>query len=707
MKRKLSKNAARALSCLIAAFAVTLACGLQVLAQTAGGTAIQNQASATYSDGSGNSFNTVSNTVTVTVANVSGLAITPDAGTRPTVVAGQTTAIFNFTVTNTGNFADQVRFLASGASAVVTSGPAVITAMAIDLNGNGQIDATDTDIKNNSADVLSASIAQNASITVLVRVTVNAAAVNGDIIKVTLGDAPQNGAGDTTYDNVAIPTGAPASAREVRTVATTSVNGLREARGDVSATVDNDAQLLLTLTAPAGPVALGSDISYSLTANNSGARDAAAQTLTNAPAGSNTGVFIIAPVPAGTQFKALGAGITGALYTTSPLTTDPLTAVWTTTAPANLAQVTRVAFNVGTTLATGATTAASAATFTVTITTTNATSPIAEIADVFAKNSIAANITDQSGDTSRNAGDGNANFNEGAQPGSVDGNGIQQYTTLAQTGSVALGPQGQPNATNTTSNDDYTNKNVAAAAIARVAPGGTTLVQSIITFTNTIQNTGNADDTYALTVPTVPANFTVRISVNNGTSYTTVVPGSGTVTVSVPFGQTKDVLVEITAPAGLSVLQGFATVVRATSTNTPATYNETIDRLYTGFLQMTKTATIYNPTANGTAGDPTTGGGDAVPGAIITYSINYSNISATGGTNNTQLTASGIVITENGNTAPNNWGTTTDQVVNSASDARAGALIAGDAAGSTSLTDTVGTLGAGQSGTFTFKRKIK
>ncbi len=139
----------------------------------------------------------------------------------------------------------------------------------------------------------------------------------------------------------------------------------------------------------------------------------------------------------------------------------------------------------------------------------------------------------------------------------------------------------------------------------------------------------------------------------------------------------------------------------------PANYNETIDRLYTGFLQLTKTATIYNPTGNGTAGDALTGGGDSVPGAIITYSINYSNISVTGGTNNIQLTASGIVITENGNAAPNNWGTTTDQVAGSASDAHAGAVITGDAAGSTSLTDTVGTLGAGQSGTFTFKRRIK
>ena len=107
-------------------------------AQTPGGTTISNQASATYSDGT-NNYSTVSNTVTVTVSNVSGIAITPDAGSNPTVVAGQTGVLYDFTVSNTGNFTDQVRFLASGASVgvenrastspmVATSGSASITA---------------------------------------------------------------------------------------------------------------------------------------------------------------------------------------------------------------------------------------------------------------------------------------------------------------------------------------------------------------------------------------------------------------------------------------------------------------------------------------------------------------------------------------------------------------------------------------------------
>src|SRR5713226_2500892 len=149
---------------------VAIACALsaRTVAQTPGGTTISNQASATYSDGT-NSYSTVSNTVTVTVSNVSGLAITPDAGSNPTVVAGQTAVLYNFTVTNTGNFTDQVRFLANGAS-VQINGPGTVTRAVIDLDLSGTINAGDTDIKTNGADVISANIAQNGTIHVLVEV---------------------------------------------------------------------------------------------------------------------------------------------------------------------------------------------------------------------------------------------------------------------------------------------------------------------------------------------------------------------------------------------------------------------------------------------------------------------------------------------------------------------------------------------------------
>jgi len=122
---------------LLIALAIAGGLSAQTVAQTPGGTSISNQASATYSDGT-NSYSTVSNTVTVTVSNVSGLAITPDAGTNSGIVAGQTGVIFNFTVTNTGNFSDNVHFVPGSAHLSGTS-PATITRAVIDVDNNGSI----------------------------------------------------------------------------------------------------------------------------------------------------------------------------------------------------------------------------------------------------------------------------------------------------------------------------------------------------------------------------------------------------------------------------------------------------------------------------------------------------------------------------------------------------------------------------------------
>src|ERR687884_1329749 len=280
MSRYKTRLSASAFPRLIALLAITCALFTQAQAQTQtpGGTQISNQASASYSDGGGNNFSTVSNTVTVTVANVAGLAITPDAGSNPSVVPGQTNVDFSFTVTNTSNFATQVRFLASGASIQVT-GPATLQAAVIDVNNNG-IGAGDTDIKGNAADVLSASLARNASITVIVRVNITAAAAAGDTINVRLGDASS---GSPTYDNQT----ANNSANEVRTSsASAPAGGESEARGDISATVQNDVQLRAVMTAPSGPIALGSDITYTVQLCNDGNRVANAVTL-----GAFSGVY--------------------------------------------------------------------------------------------------------------------------------------------------------------------------------------------------------------------------------------------------------------------------------------------------------------------------------------------------------------------------------------------------------------------------------
>ncbi len=660
--------------------AVAIACALSAhtVAQTPGGTTISNQASATYSDGT-NSYSTVSNTVTVTVSNVSGLAITPDAGSNPTVVAGQTAVLYNFTVTNTGNFTDQVRFLASGASVRVV-GPGAITQAVIDVDNSGTINAGDTDIKTNGTDVISANIAQNGTIHVLVEASVNAGATAGQTVQILLGDAST---GSPSFDNQAANT----SANEVRTVSGSSVNGLREARGDITATVANDALLQLTLTAPAGPVSLGSDITYTWQVANNGTQAATGVTLNGLPA-----VYIIAPIPARTVLKAGQVFPANTLYTTSPLTTAPLSATWSTTAPAPLSLTTRIAFPIAAPFAAGAT--SSAINMIVTVNTgIDASVPIDEIGDVFGKNSLAATITDQSGDTTANNGDSNANFDEGYVAGA--GHGVIQRTTLSQAGSVLIGPSGAPAAVGPTdNNDDYTNKAVNTG-IAGVAPGGVTTASGQLVYVNTIQNTGNTSDTYTIDAPTVPAGFTVEVSTNGGTSYTTV-SGGGSVSLAIAFGASANINVRITEPSGKTVLTGYDTIIRVTSTITPASFNKTIDRLYTGFVRLDKAFTVSNSTGVGAATDP-------VPGAVITYTITYTNVSTSNGDANcVKLTASSLVITEDGLAAPNNWGTYTTNS-GSPSDSGTGTVVTVSA---TKYTDTIASLSAGASGVFTFKRSI-
>jgi hypothetical protein len=654
----------------VALFALACVLCLPATAQTQGGTVISNQASATYSDGT-NSYSTISNTVTVTVSLVSGLAITPDAGSNPTVVAGQTLVIYNFTVTNTGNFTDQVRFQAGSAT---VNAPHTISRAVIDVDNSGTINVGDTDI---TSGALSANVAQNGSITVLVEVSVDPGAATGSAVQVYLGDAST---GAPSYDNQA----ADSSAAEVLTESALSVNGKREARGDISATVVDDALLRLSLNAPSGPVPLGSDITYTWQLDNVGAR-----TVTGVTLNGLTQVYIIAPIPARTVLRSGQTFPAGTLYTTSALTTSPMSATWSATAPVPLSNTTRIAFPVGATLPVGP---GSPINMIVTVNTgINASIPIDEIGDAFGQNTVLATITDQSGDGTPNNGDGNADFNEGYVAG--PGHGVIQQTTLTQVGSVLLGPSGAPGAVGPTdTNDDYTNKSTNPG---NIAPGGTTTAPGQLVFTNTLQNTGNANDTYTLDAPTVPAGFTVEISTNGGGAWTDVSSG-GSTSLAVGFGNSGDILVRVTVPAGKLVLNAFSTFIRATSTVTPAANNQTIDRAYTGFIQLTKTVSVANGTG---VGGPT----DPVPGAVVTYNVVYLNVSSSDGDANcVKLTASNLVITEDGLAGTNNWGTYT---VNSGSpsDSGSGVVVTVSA---TEYTDTIASLAPGASGTFTFKRLI-
>lgn len=262
---------------------------------------------------------------------------------------------------------------------------------------------------------------------------------------------------------------------------------------------------------------------------------------------------------------------------------------------------------------------------------------------------------------------------------------------------VLLGPCGSSAAAGPTGiNDDFTNRSIGADIVT--GPNTITANSASVVFRNTLQNTGTADDAFIIAAPSLPPGFRAEVSTDNGDTYAVIDQWSNSITVAVGYRAAVILFVRITAPGGLPVLKAFETVVRATSTVSPAVTNETINRIYTGFIRLENAHAIVNHTGVG-------GPSDAVPGAQVEFIITYSNISSMNGVDCALLIAYNLVISADGRKSPNNWGVTTDHIVG-ASDNRGG-LIAGDRPNSQSLANVVMRLEAGESGVFRFRRMIR
>jgi hypothetical protein len=270
-------------------------------------------------------------------------------------------------------------------------------------------------------------------------------------------------------------------------------------------------------------------------------------------------------------------------------------------------------------------------------------------------------------------------------------------TVNALPGIPMVGPQGQPLAVGpTNSNDDYTNK-TSTAGVA-VPSGGVTTAGGVVTFSNTALNNGPTAENMTLTARSIPTNFIVDASVDAGATWTSL--NTSAVTGIANAGASYTVLVRVTYPAGLNVLTAYPIILRLANVNNPASFNETVDNLWMGYIRADKSAVVTNTTGVGGPSSP-------VSGATIEFILNYSNVTpAAAGTGNVDLPATNVTFVDDGNASPNNWASTTTHVVGSASDTRGG-TITGDTAGSTLLRDVVPTLAPGQSGVFRFKRVIK
>jgi hypothetical protein len=259
---------------------------------------------------------------------------------------------------------------------------------------------------------------------------------------------------------------------------------------------------------------------------------------------------------------------------------------------------------------------------------------------------------------------------------------------------VLLGPCSSAYAEGPTgTNDDFTNRSVGWA----VPSSHVSAAPATVVFRNTLENTGNIDDVFNVSVRSLPAGFHAEISTDFGVHYVPFEASSPPAQIAVSYRASVTFFLRITVPASLNLLNGFDTIIRATSTRDPQVFNETIDRIYTGFVRIE----VAWKTIGSTGGTVS----EALPGSELECEVSYENISNQAGSGNEQLTATSLVISESGNRPPNNWGTTTDHIVG-ATDTRGGYIV-GDREGSTCLTDTINTLAPGESGVFKFRRRIR
>ncbi len=349
------------------------------------------------------------------------------------------------------------------------------------------------------------------------------------------------------------------------------------------------------------------------------------------------------------------------------------------------------------------------------------------------------------GNDPTNTGNTNQGPDTGTNSGTKPAGGEVTVFTIAAT--PLNGPDAQPAAVGpTNNNDDFTNKSIVLPPNLDPALALTDAQTGVVTFQNTVQNTSGGTQTISL-VPTPPAvpgalptNTIVTIDADgsgpgspvtftyNGTTFTTTgaVP---TVTLTAGATTTYTVTVDLPGLAAGSQLTGYPVPITAFVDQGAAGLdagdpsNTTIDRVYTGYLNLVKEARILE--ANGTTEvvgfttNQATLSPAATPGRIIEYRITYTNIS-TGqgsGANNGLLPANSLVITESGIAGTNNWfSSTLDPVYPTPANGSAsgtGGTIAVTTAANGAITDiqvytnTVGNVLPQGTGTFTFQRKIK
>lgn len=300
------------------------------------------------------------------------------------------------------------------------------------------------------------------------------------------------------------------------------------------------------------------------------------------------------------------------------------------------------------------------------------------------------------------------------------------------------GPREQPTAVGSTNdNDDFTNKSTPIGNVANA------LILPLVTFTNTVLNSSDLprdikilpqvavasdlpDGTIVTLLDPADANLTAAFDYKNGV-FTPVTNSPATLVLKrILAGATKNYTVQVSLPAGTAAVKGFPVKLLAfidtNNDNIPDTSeakNATIDRTYTGFIEVLKESRVLDfnkqplTDAKGTFSEAVK---PVKVDQYIEYRITYTNISTPAvGTGNKPISAANFMITEDGNTSPNNWGGLTANDPDSAV-GTSGTITYSKASGVGTSADLdvvkyqnilTAPIEPGQTGTFTFRRKVK
>jgi hypothetical protein len=324
---------------------------------------------------------------------------------------------------------------------------------------------------------------------------------------------------------------------------------------------------------------------------------------------------------------------------------------------------------------------------------------------------------------------------------SADGEYILVPFQPAAPPALKNGPRDRPRAIGPTNDsNDFTNKSVAIRGDGVFDP-------ALLPFVNTVINISDLTRDIKI-VPTVdqvtdlPEGTIITLNDPADPSLTATfkytkgafLPNSGSpstlVLNKIAVSATKDYSVFIDLPAGTSMVKAFplklVAFIDSNNNNLPdlsEAQNATIDRAYTGFMQVIKESRVLalvNGNLQPVEGDEGKFSETAKSAQLdqyIEYRISYTNISTpdpANGNGNRTISATNFTIVEDGRVSPNNWASFTTNDPNSASGN--GTITYSNTTGLSKTTDPevikyenvlVNPVNPSQSGTFTFRRRVK